>query len=301
MNTLVPPPLSSGDRVSIVAPAGIPLQECLETGIARLRAVFHPVRYRESFRGEGYLAGSDAERRLELQQAARDPSTQALLPVRGGFGTSRIVDDGILESCAQTPKWLVGCSDLTALLLLLWQRYRLVTIHGPMVAGYDRTETADVEQLVNLLRGGSWRPPGSLAGLSEGSACGPLIGGNLTVIAHLAGSISPEVTKGTILFLEDVQERPYRLERCLTQLRRAGMLDGLAGIVLGEFTGCEPGPDGTTWQRVMERNLAPLGIPVARGYPAAHGKRNAPFLHGAKVSLRISGEQVALGSASDRS
>ncbi len=300
MTAILPPPLSRGEKVSIIAPAGVPLPESLEAGIARLREVFEPVRYRDAFQGEGYLAGTDAERIFELLQAIDDTSTRALLPVRGGFGTTRIMDEVTLETFARDPKWIVGSSDLTALLIELWHRHRVVTIHGPMVAGYSRTEGSDVEQLVELLQGRPWRPPGGMKGLSGGNAGGPFIGGNLTMIAHLAGTLSPSFSDGAILFLEDVQEKPYRLERYLTQLRRAGILDGVAGMVLGEFTGCEPGPDGTTWPQVMERNLAPMGVPVATGYPAAHGKRNAPFLHGAEVSLRIVGEQVELIPATDR-
>jgi muramoyltetrapeptide carboxypeptidase len=170
----------------------------------------------------------------------------------------------------------------------------MLSIHGPMVFRFATSHEEDLSMLIDLLEGKPWTPPFDLSALSKGKAQGPLIGGNLTILAHLAGTISPDFTNGAILFLEDVGEQPYRLDRCLTQLKRARMLENISGVILGEFTDCIPGPDGVTVEEAMIRNLGPLNIPVATGYPAAHGGRNYPFVHGGEVILDVGGEKAVI-------
>ena len=231
----------------------------------------------------------------ELQAAVSAKDTKAVIAARGGYGTTRILDQLDLAPLEQSPKWIVGSSDLTALLLTLYIRHGIVSIHGPMAFKYAEADPEDTKALIRLLETGDWSPPGDLEPLSKGTAKGPLIGGNLTMLAHLAGTIPQDTTNGAILFMEDVTEQPYRLDRCLTQLKRAHLLDHVAGIVLGTFHNCTPGPDKTTAQAVLEQNLKPLGIPMAKNYPAAHGPRNYPFPHGAEITLEVTADQATIG------
>jgi muramoyltetrapeptide carboxypeptidase len=289
--------LTQDDEISVVAPAGAVVTADLEAGLAWLGQWLMPVRHGDLLARDGYLAGDDACRAAAFQEAIDSPTTRAVIAARGGFGTTKILDDIDLTRFLDRPKWLVGSSDLTALLVEVWARHRIPTIHGPMVTGLGRTDSGDLAQLKNLLTGRPWQPPTELQGLSSGSAVGPLVGGNLTVLAHLAGALPPDFSDGAVLFLEDVSEKPYRLDRSLTQLERAGFLENVSGILLGEFTGCAPGSDGTTAEMVMEKHFSTLSIPVATGYPAAHGPRNAPFIHGAAVTLDIQGSRAELKTA----
>jgi len=169
----------------------------------------------------------------------------------------------------------------------LWSDSRIVSIHGPMVARIPFGRAVDVERLTSLLCGGQWEMPEGLSCVVAGHVEGYLIGGNLCVLAHMAGALSPRAFEDCILFLEDVGEAPYRVDRCLTQLRRAGFLDPLRAVVLGDFTRCDAGSDGVSINDVLTDHLAGRGIPVVSGYPAAHDGRNWPFFHGAKVELCV--------------
>ncbi len=290
---ILPPRITPGDAVAVVAPAG-PIDEGhLDVGVRQLSRRYRPVIRGDILTRRGYFAG-DAHRRLaELQGALDDETVRGIISARGGFGITDIIDRLDFSAFTASPKWIVGSSDITALLIHLFTSHRCLSIHGPMAAGFHRTESSDVETLFSLLEGrGSPLP--CLTGLSDGVARGPFIGGNLTILAHLAGTPNLERADGAVLFLEDVGEHPYRLDRCLVQLRRAGLLDHLAGVVIGELTACPHGSDGVTPFDAVARHLVPLGIPVAYNYPAAHGPRNAPFIHGKDVDLEVSGRTATL-------
>jgi muramoyltetrapeptide carboxypeptidase len=271
--------------VRVVAPAGPVRQpEAFAAGIALLDQRFGVERDPAVLAVEGYLAGSDDRRLAELQAALDQPGIGAVIAARGGFGSTRIVDRLDLRRLLAEPRWIVGSSDLTGLLVKLWADHRMQAIHGPMVERLAQ-QPNDAELLFALLEGRRWRPPSGLRTLRPGAATGALIGGNLTMLAHLAGTVDPAITAGTILLLEDVGEAPYRLDRALVQLERAGWLSGAAGLVLGEFTSCAPGPDDVAAEQVLAGLAARLEVPVAAGYPAAHGARNHPFVHGGPVEL----------------
>ncbi|HUT77457.1 MAG TPA: LD-carboxypeptidase [Polyangia bacterium] len=292
--TIRPPALAPGDRVRLVAPAGPVNERDFAAGLAVLGERYEAVPGSAVFARRGFLAGTDEERVRDLAEALADPAARAVIGARGGAGTGRIVDRVDLGGSARSPRWFVGSSDLTTLLLALWSRGRVLSIHGPMVATLSR-QREDLAALTALLEGAPFLGPDDLTPLVAGCSEGPLLGGNLTILAHLCGPLDPSDFAGAILFLEDVGERPYRLDRCLLQLRRAGVLEHLAGVVLGEFTECDPGLDGTTAMEVLKEHLEPLGVPMAAGYPAAHGKRNLPFVHGALVRLSVGTDRVVLG------
>ena len=296
MHRIIPLNLKSGDTVRVVAPAGKVDPANLQIGLDWL-AERYRVSYEDSItETDGYLAGNDDRRGAELQRAVAAPDAGAVIAARGGFGTSKILEQLNINPLASRPKWIVGSSDLTTLLMHLWDRQRLVTIHGPMAATIHRTTPADLMMLVDMLEGRATHTRHTLTSRFLGRAEGPIIGGNLTMLAHLMGSIDINCFNDAILFLEDVGEKPYRLDRYLTQLHRAGVLTRLSGIVLGEFTRCEAPDTERTVLDALESTLAFLNIPVAAGYPAAHGGRNAPFFHGAQSVLTVSKDTAILES-----
>jgi muramoyltetrapeptide carboxypeptidase len=294
-----PAPLQCGDLACVTAPAGPVPADLLRSGLDRLASRYTVCCDDRLTDRNGYLAGVDSVRLSGLQEALDHVDAAAVISTRGGYGTTRILDSLDLTSLSANPKWIVGSSDLTALLLRLWTDLRMLSIHGPMVARFAATEDNDVDDLFRLLEGGAWSAPDGLEPICYGAATGPLIGGNLTMLAHLCGAVDPVFAGGAILFIEDVGEKPYRIDRCLVQLRRSGILPRLVGVLLGEFTDCEPGDDGVTVKDVLKEHLTPLRIPVAGLYPAAHGGRNAPFIHGGTVVMEVDSTVVRLKSARD--
>jgi muramoyltetrapeptide carboxypeptidase len=289
METVLPPPIAPGDPVRVVAPAGpVPSAE-LEAGIAVLERRYLVQRDPGLLAASGFLAGSDERRAGELQAALDDPAAMAVIAARGGYGTTRIIDRLRISGLREHPRWIAGSSDLTALLVQLWAELSLCSIHGPMAAWLGSAAPEDTGALFDLLEGRPWSPPTGLAPLIDGRARGPLVGGNLMLLAHLCGTVDPAFAEGAILFIEDVGEQPYRIDRCLVQLERAGVLGRIAGCLVGAFADCDPGRYGVTAAEVVHERLGRLGVPVATGYPAAHGGRNLPFMHGGEVELDVAG------------
>ncbi|MEU7697826.1 LD-carboxypeptidase [Streptomyces sp. NPDC039028] len=242
----------------------------------------------------GYLAGSDEERLEELTEAWLDPEVRAVVCARGGYGTQRIADRlDYRHLAAAGPKFLVGSSDITCLHQAWGDRLGLVTLHGPMPACralHDDRETA------RHFHAALFGPPDdtlSLAGpvLVPGRAKGPLTGGNLTMLASSVGTSTAPDTEGRILLLEDVGEDPYRLDRALTQLRRAGALHRTAGVVLGDFSACGP-PEQV--EHVLRDRLSDLGVPVAAGLAAGHGPRQLTVPLGADAVLDTAQHRITL-------
>ncbi len=299
MRTLrIPPPLSKNDRIAVIAPASPPDKEALQKGVRMLAKRYSVDVSAEVETRSGYLAGEDAVRAAALQRALDDNTVRAIIAARGGFGPSRILDRIDFRKLLDAPKWIVGSSDLTVLSTYVYASFGLATIHGPMAASLGRIEETDGRALFDLLEGKSPDTEIPLSPLVFGRAESPLVGGNLTMLAHMIGTLPTDFAKDAILFLEDVGEKPYRLDRCLTQLRRAGIANCLAGIVFGEFTDCVPNGDGVTAEDVAREFAAQANIPAALGYPAAHGKRNAPFIQGATAVLKVSDTEATLSFSS---
>jgi muramoyltetrapeptide carboxypeptidase len=292
MHSISPRPLTPTDEIVIVAPAGPVNDADIRQGAARIDFRVHisdgvP-------RRDGYFAGTPTEREEALNAALNRPGVGAILCARGGFGMTTIIDRIDMNALLANPTWMIGNSDITALLVHLWAHHRLCTIHGPMaarLASYPERDVADLHQILTL---GHHPDPCSLSPILPGETSGPFIGGNLTMLAHMMGTLPADFADGCILFLEDVAEAPYRIERCLIQLKRNGVFNHIRGIVLGEFTRCAPGADGVTVEDVLHRNLAPLNVPIAGEYPAAHGERNRPFVHGHPVTLQVSATHAKL-------
>jgi muramoyltetrapeptide carboxypeptidase len=292
-----PPPLRRGDVVRIVAPSGPFDPDAFEKGLGVLRDRLGLVpRMRDDIVSRrGYLAGDDARRLAELHEAASDTEARAIWCARGGYGAMRLLPRLEAARLFHPPKVFVGFSDITALHALL-NRNGLVTVHGPVVTQLGRLGPAALEHLEGLLFGGSapladrraLQPPpgrGLLAGatLRPGMGSGPLLGGSLTVLSHLCGTPWQPRFAGAVVFLEDVGERPYRLDRMLTQLRLSGALDRLAGIALGQFTQCdEPDQAGIDVARQVAWEL---GVPAVEGVPAGHEDENFALPLGSMVTV----------------
>lgn len=289
--------LKAGSRVAVVAPGGALastgigpalawLEEC--GWVPRLGLHLHD-RHR-------YLAGSREDRLADLRWALTAPDIEAVWFARGGYGTVQLLDALPWEGIDD--RLLLGFSDASA---VMWARARrgLPSIHAPVLTTLcfdDRVvDAASQAALRRLLVSGE---PSSLPGEHligpRSTVRGPIVGGNLTVLASLAGTSEAFVGEGAIVVLEDVYEAPYRLDRLLTQLIASGGLRGALGIALGEFAHCDP-PIGATYSLadIWREYLGPLGIPVIYDLPVGHGQRNYAFPYGAEATLSPTGVTFA--------
>jgi muramoyltetrapeptide carboxypeptidase len=279
-----PPALRPGDRIAVIAPSSPFDHDAFEAGLAGLRQRYR-VQYDEGlFTRAGYLAGDDSRRLGELTRALDDPDVRAIVAARGGYGATRLLDELPAERVARAGKLLVGFSDITAL-HALWARAGLRSIHGPMVAALGRGSPSHLARWFDAVEGSPPEPLQGLDCLAPGVTEGPLLGGNLAVLTALVGTPHGPPLDGAVLFLEDVGERPYRVDRMLTTLRQAGWLDRIAGIALGAFTEAAAGPDGVTVREVLLDRLAGLGVPVVASIPAGHLDDNLELPFGAPVRL----------------
>jgi muramoyltetrapeptide carboxypeptidase len=303
MPIVLPPRLAPGDPVRIVAPSGpVPRAE-LEAGVQVLAARYQ-VRYDPTliFAAEGFLAGSDEHRLAELTAALVDPDTRAVFLARGGYGLLRLLpllDPALLH---QRPKPIIGFSDSTALLAAS-ARAGLATVHGPLVTQLSRLPPEDHAALFGLLeRPGQGLLLGDLQDMTPGRVQGPLLGGNLEVFSRLLGTPFMPDLGGAVLLLEEVNERPYRIDRLITHLDLAGVFSAVSAVVLGEFNDCRE-PEGSRLasppvEQVLEERLGRLAIPVVTGALVGHGSRNTALPYGTLVELDTRhGTLVALEGA----
>jgi muramoyltetrapeptide carboxypeptidase len=276
MKTLIPPPLRSGDIIGVAAPAGPIEPATLEAGIAYLEARGFRLRCgRHLDRRHGYLAGTDADRLDDLNALLADPEVAAVWFARGGYGSGRIVDRIDLEPLHRAPKALIGYSDLTVLQAAAWRRHRLVTYYGPMVADLGERGQFDERSLWDTVAGdggGIGHAVDRCKVLRPGHGEGPLIGGCLSLLVSLIGTPWDLPTDGAILFWEEVNEEPFRIDRMLGHLRHAGKLDRLHGMVVGRLVGCEPRGDGGSLsiEEILRTHLAGTDYPVILDLPAGH-------------------------------
>jgi len=276
--------LAPGARVALIAPAGPFERAEFERGVLRLQQ-HYDVRYSPAiFERQGFLAGDDERRRSELQHALEDASVAAIIAARGGYGVTRILPGLDPAAVSRHGPLLVGFSDISAL-HALWARAAVGSVHGSMAAWLGQTSDALFERWRNAVEG---RFPASfeqLETISPGVADGVLLGGNLAVLTALLGTAYFPPLQGAVLFLEDIGERPYRVDRMLTTWRQANVFAAVRGIVLGAFEQAQVGPDGVSVHDVLRERLSDLGIPVVAGLPAGHVDDNAELPFGRGVTL----------------
>ncbi|MBI5508129.1 MAG: LD-carboxypeptidase [Deltaproteobacteria bacterium] len=285
----LPPPLRAGAAIRIVAPSGAFDRTVFDAGVRLIEAAgFKPVFDDGLFARQRYLAGSDARRRRELVAALEDPGAEAIWTARGGYGATRLLPALGLDWIRRRPKWLIGFSDATAL-HAVWARAGLASVHGANVTTLAQWTAAAQAELVALLCGGAV-PALTGTTVHDGPTVrGPLLGGNLTVLAAMAGTDALPSFAGSVVLLEDIGERPYRLDRSLTQLVQAGAFAGVKGFAVGQLTDCvEPAgaPDvGCSALEVVVEVLAPLGVPIVAELPVGHESSARPVVLGRDVAL----------------
>ena len=306
MTRLVAKALRKGDTLALVAPAGPLDRPRIERAIAAYEEHgFHFKTYRDIYQRHGYLAGEDDVRVAELNEAFADPEVTAVVPARGGTGVTRILDRIDYDLIKNNPKIVTGFSDITALHLAVFSRTGLITFHSPnpmdglghvdgftdlTARSYWRTLSAN-----GYLEAGSapWSVPlnederEQLVAFRPGVARGRLVGGNLALVCSLLGTPYEIRTAGSILFLEDIGEQPYRVDRFLSQLSLSGKIADLAGIVLGQFTDCLPEVDSSslTLEQIFAHYFSDLGVPVLENFPTGHARDNATLPLGVMVEL----------------
>ena len=279
---ITPKPLYKGARLAIVAPAscmkvaGEVREEKLKQCVNMLAAMgLEAVLYPTCRSGYGYLGGTDEERAKDIMDAFTDPAINGIFCLRGGYGVQRMLDLLDFDRIRENPKWFAGYSDITALHMALNQRCELVTYHAPMPStelieenfdGYSKhwLEKAMFGSLKGELP--SERPCETM---NSGKARGILCGGNLSLIAASMGTPFELNTKGKILFLEDVDEDPYRIDGMINHLRLAGKFEDCAGIVMGYYTNCEPEDAVMTLKQIF-KDLLPKDKPIILNYSCGH-------------------------------
>jgi len=284
----------AGDRVAVVAPASRYDSERLARGIEVLESWGLAVENLAPTRNVRYLAGSDDERAERLTEAFVREDIAAILTIRGGFGSSRLLGRFDPAVAASHPKIFVGYSDVTVLLSRLRREAGLVCFHGPMVA--SDLGRLPIEQLESFRRflfaqEGWWAGSG-LQMRAPGSATGRLVGGCLSVIATTIGTPYEIDTRGGVLFLEDIAKPPYRIDRLLTHLVHAHKFDGVAAVVLGTFHNCDPPDAPGQVMQIADEILGRLGIPVVSAFDSGHHSGGAVLPLGCQV--RVNADEGAI-------
>jgi muramoyltetrapeptide carboxypeptidase len=289
-----PAPLRRGDAIGVVAPAAAVDELNLLAGTRVLEnAGFRVQLGASTLKKIGYLAGTDEERLADLHDMFRDPEVKAIIAARGGYGSGRLLPYIDPAVACEHPKIFVGHSDISFVLNDLVQRAGMVAFHGPMVADLHKRPEAAAAMLA-MLSGDrvGWHQPAQ-AIVQPGTAEGPLVGGCLSTIVATLGTPYAIDARDRLLFLEDVNEKPFRIDRMLTQLRQAGMLDGVAGVIFGEMDGCVATEDErVTVRDVIADAFAHAPYPVAFGLPSGHGLGTLTLALG--VRARLAGERFIL-------
>ncbi len=288
MKNALPPLLQSGDLVQVIAPSGR-LKEfsAFEKGLEIWRSRGYDIQLGSHWNArEGYLAGTDSQRRQALLEAWENPHCKAIVCARGGYGSTRLLEDWQWNSVsASSPKWVIGFSDITGLLWSL-AKEGIASLHAPVLTSLASEPDWSIQRLFDYLEG-SPLPPLKGLGWGGGQATGTLLPANLSVATHLLGTPLQPSLDGVILALEDVGEAPYRLDRFLTQWRLMGAFKGVKGVALGRFSQCDLPPSSLSWtvKQVLRDRLGDLNIPIVSDLPFGHDGENAALPVGTPVCL----------------
>jgi len=292
-----PSPLQPGSKVAIVAPArkvtALEMQPAIELlqswGLEVVKGMY-------LFGDEDQYSGSDQQRWADFQMVLDDASIDAVIFARGGYGFVRIIDKLDFTKFMRHPKWLIGFSDVTVLHNHVNRNLKVETIHAPMAINIPNTPKAVLENLHQLLTGNkvSYQYPAHFFN-RRGKASGELVGGNLSLIHTLAGTPSDLLTKGKILFLEDLDEYLYHIDRMMLNLKRSGKLHGLKALVIGGMTDMKDNaiPFGKSAEEIILDAVKEYDYPVAFGISSGHIERNEPLVMGRKMKLTV-GELTTL-------
>ncbi len=299
--TIKPPRLKPGDTIGLIDPAGASFERGpMDIVVDTLAALGLKTRLgAHLFDRYGYLAGTDKNRAADVNAFFGDPSVNGVIAVRGGWGCARILPYLDFGAIGRNPKVLLGYSDLTALLLAIHAKTGLVTFHGPVGASqWNALQVDHVKRVLfageavtfeNVKEAGDYLVPveNRIRTITPGIARGRLAGGNLTVLSAIVGSGYLPDWEGRILFIEDVEEKLYRIDRMLTQLALAGILPKLRGVIFGTCTGCDPGEGygSLTLEEILDDHLKPLGVPAWSGAMIGHAGRQFTLGEGVEVEI----------------
>ncbi len=298
---MIAPHLHHGDTIGIIAPAG-PISEAqLHSAEGKiLHAGYKPLAADGVLLRNGYLAGSDEARAHQINTMFANPDVKAIICARGGYGTTRILDLLDYDLIARNPKIIGGYSDITALTMAIWKKTNLVTFHSSMLVPEDTEYTRT--SMWNIFSHGSrgykilCEPDtGDGVVMKAGRAQGTLIGGNLTLLEQLIGTKYDYTLHNKILFVEEINEPPYKVDRMLTHIRNTKNMSGLKGIIFGKMQGCEAqGDNSLALQEVLNDFVSGLDIPVVKDFSFGHVKSRCTLPVGAKVSLRTDKMEIRL-------
>ena len=293
----IPPYLKKGDTIGMVCPAGYMPPEKWQTAVEVLQQEGYSIRLGNTMhsKSENYFSGTDAERLADLQEMLDDSSVKAILCGRGGYGMGRIIDQLQFKNFHKHPKWIIGFSDITILHAHINRQLKIASLHAPMAAAFNEGEYANpyVQSLLAALRGEKSvyrKAPHPYD--KKGKASGRLVGGNLALVSHLIGTRSAYKTKDRILFLEDVGEQLYNIDRMMIQLKRSGMLENLSALILGGFTDNKDTdrPFGKDIEDIFKDLLDEYNYPICYGFPVSHDKENYALKVGLNHTLIVNEE-----------
>ncbi len=297
---IIPPYLKKGDTIGIVCPSGYMPLERAQTCIDTLQQWGYKVKIGKTLGNQfNYFSGTDKERLADLQAMLDDKNVHAILCGRGGYGLSRIVDDIDFRHFKKHPKWIIGYSDITLLHAHLYSKLKTASIHSPMAAAFNDggAKNEFVLSLKKLSEGkhASYTTPAHILN-RNGVAEGELVGGNLSMLINIIGSVSDLKTKNKILFLEDVGEYIYSVDRMMMQLKRAGKLEALAGLIIGGFTDMKDTmiPFGQNVYDAIYDKVKEYNYPVCFDFPVSHSDRNYALKVGVKHELTIRKSKITL-------
>ena len=287
----VPPFLSAGDRVGITAPARWVDQGDLDFFVSALKGEGFVVETGSVYTKNNQFAGTVEQRLSDLQAMLDDPGIRAVFAARGGYGTGRLLEGIDLQAFAKHPKWIAGFSDITALHSAIMMKIGTAVLHCAMPYTLkDGGDVSGLESMLSVLKGElpSYEIPGDKLNRS-GRGEGHLIGGNLSVLYSLTGTAYQLPTRGAVLFLEDVDEYLYHIDRMILNLKLAGMLEGLNGMIIGGMCDMNDNtvPFGNTAYEIIREAVEPYDFPVCFGFPAGHQMPNLAMVIGKEVHLEV--------------
>lgn len=289
----IPPYLRKGDTIGIVCPSGYMPADKAQTCIKVLQEWGYQVKIGKTLGHQfHYFSGTDQERLEDLQKMLDDTTVKAILCGRGGYGMSRIIDHLDFKIFKKKPKWIIGYSDITLLHAHLYTQLKTASLHSPMAAAFNDGEFENeyIQSLKKILKGGSYKYRSTAHPLNQfGTGSGELVGGNLSLLAHMIGSRSAFNFNKKILFIEDIGEYIYNIDRMMIQLERSGALQNLSGLIIGGFTDMKDTviPFGATITQVIHERVKKYQYPICFDFPVSHSRENYPLKVGVKHELKV--------------
>lgn len=287
----IPPYLQAGDTIGIVAPARKVSEEEMSPAIQWLNKEGFQVLTGEHLYADNHqFGGTEAERAADFQFMLNHPDVKAILCARGGYGSVRIIDRLDFSNFIQLPKWICGFSDITVFHSHVNRHCHTATLHSTLAVNVPKNSQAANNSFLNILRGKGFTYSGPSHPLDHpGEASAEIVGGNLSMLYSMLGSNSDIDTEGKILFIEDLDEYLYHIDRMMMNLKRNGKLDHLAGLVIGTMSDMHDNtvPFGKTAEEIVAEHCANYDYPIGFGFPAGHIKDNRAFILGATVKLEV--------------